>query len=113
MKKSIKKTKPKHRYNWLPDLPDQRDFIFSERVTAPVSVPTRCDLRDRCSQVFNQGKIGSCTGNALAGAFEFLELQELKTSDEKNNAEVFSKGKFDSASRLFIYYNERLIEGKQ
>ncbi len=104
--------KPKHRYNWKPDLPDQRDFLFSERVSAPTTLPSTVDLRSQCSPVFDQGQIGSCTGNALAGAIEFLELKELKAKGPAStDPEVFTKGKFAHASRLFIYYNERLIEG--
>jgi hypothetical protein len=34
------------------------------------------DLRAECSPVEDQGSLGSCTGNALAGAVEFLERKE-------------------------------------
>lgn len=44
----------------------------------------------------DQGAIGSCTGNAIAGAFGFL----LK-----------KQNKFTPLSRLFIYWNERVMEG--
>jgi C1A family cysteine protease len=54
------------------------------------------DLRPHCSTVENQKALGSCTGNALAGALEFLELRD--------------KVPFVNLSRLFIYYNERVIE---
>jgi C1A family cysteine protease len=93
MRKSKPKArpKPKHKYNWKPDLPDQRDHFYA--VTAPKKVPNKIDLREECPPVFNQGQIGSCTGNALAGAVEFME--------KSTNA----------LSRLFIYYNERAIEG--
>ena len=60
-------------------------------------LPESIDLRTTCSSVEDQGDLGSCTANALAGAVEFLE--------KKDNA------KFIDASRLFIYYNERAIEG--
>jgi C1A family cysteine protease len=46
--------------------------------------------------VENQGQLGSCTGNAIAGAVEFLERKD--------------RVRFVNVSRLFIYYNERLIE---
>jgi C1A family cysteine protease len=46
--------------------------------------------------VEDQGALGSCTGNALAGALEFLERKD--------------KISFVDFSRLFIYYNERVIE---
>ncbi len=99
------KMKIKHRYNWKPDLPDFRDCALA--LGAPGKPPAKVDLRPHCSPVVNQGKIGSCTGSALAGAFEFLELKELKI---KGAAAVFAED-FAPVSRLFIYYNERLLEG--
>ena len=103
----------RHRYNWHPDLPDQRDLLYSERIPAPAKLPTAVDLRSQCSPVFDQGQIGSCTGNALAGNLEFLELKELGAGDGTgaSNPEVYTRGKFAHVSRLFIYYNEREIEG--
>lgn len=98
----------RHRYNWLPDLPDHRDFIYTEKVVAPLSLPQLVDLRPQCSPVFDQKQIGSCTANALAGAMEFLELGELRQKNQ--SAEVFG-AEFAALSRLFIYYNERVIEG--
>lgn len=56
------------------------------------------DLRPACPPVYSQGQPGSGTANAIAGALEFgQQLEELPT--------VFTP------SRLFIYYNERAIEG--
>jgi C1A family cysteine protease len=54
-------------------------------------------LRTLCPPVYDQGALGSCTGNAIAGAFEYDQLAE-KITDA-------------TPSRLFIYYNERVIEG--
>jgi C1A family cysteine protease len=60
-------------------------------------LPPSVDLRSECPAVYNQGRIGSCTANAIAAAFEFdLMMQHLP---------VFQP------SRLFIYYNEREVEG--
>jgi len=57
------------------------------------SHPESCDLRDtgRLPPVYDQGKLGSCTANALAAAIHF----------EKQGV---------APSRLFIYYNERALE---
>lgn len=84
-------------YGWLPDFPDQRDHLY--RVLRPVlrELPAVLDLRPQCSAIEDQGNLGSCTANALAGAIEFLE----KKDGIKN---------FTDVSRLFIYYNERVIE---
>ncbi len=90
------------RYNWLPDAVDARDFLYSLKVTAPKKLPPQVDLRSKCSPVFDQGQIGSCTANALAGAFEFLE---------KEGIDRLTPSRFSHASRLFIYYNERSLEG--
>ena len=58
-----------------------------------------------------EGKIlisGNCTANSLAGAMGFLELQQLKTN---TGPEFYTKNHFSPVSRLFIYWNERVIEG--
>ena len=102
--------KAKRKYNWQPDLPDHRDFLFTAPLTIQKKVPTSVDLRKACSPVENQGAIGSCTANALAGNLEFLELSELKNKDNAAS-EVFQPGRFENISRLFIYYNERALEG--
>ena len=83
-------------YGWVPDLPDHRDFAYATVRKLPKTLPPSADLRPMCSPVEDQGQLGSCTGNALAGAVEFLE--------RKNGAT------FEDASRLFIYYNERVVE---
>ena len=91
------KTVQRLRYGWVPDMPDQRDLLYGAMRPVPSALPSHIDLRPTCSAVDNQGKLGSCTGNALAGAVEFLE--------RKDNVP------FVDASRLFIYYNERAMEG--
>ncbi len=83
-------------YGWQPDIPDQRDLMYA--ATAPIAkLPSSIDLRQQCPKiVYDQGQLGSCTANAIAGAFEF-ELLKQKAKDLM-------------PSRLFIYYNERAIE---
>ncbi len=80
----------------MPDLPDQRDYLFGAIYKIPAKLPASVDLRAQCPPVEDQGNLGSCTANALAGALEFLELKD--------------KVSFVDLSRLFIYYNERVIE---
>lgn len=82
-------------FGWKRDLPDPRDFKF--KVTRPVELPTSVDLRKSCPHVYDQGELGSCTANALGGAFQFEQIKQKK--------------KDFVPSRLFIYYNERVIEG--
>ncbi len=83
-------------YGWLPDIPDSRDHLFGVSRPAPSGLPTSVDLRGQCSAVEDQGQLGSCTANALAGALEFLENKDQRP--------------FQDLSRLFIYYNERVVE---
>ncbi len=103
--------KRKYKYNWKPDLPDQRDFLFLTRAQLPLKFPNAIDLRPSCSAIEDQGRIGSCTGNALSGALEFLELKQLKTQTYEDDTIVYSPGKYKEISRLFIYYNERILLG--
>jgi C1A family cysteine protease len=61
-------------------------------------LPAAVDLRKKCAPVVDQGTLGSCTGNAIAGAVQFDRMkQKLKPEF--------------APSRLFIYYNERAMEG--
>ncbi|CAE7945913.1 unnamed protein product, partial [Symbiodinium sp. KB8] len=53
--------------------------------------------------IFDQGHLGSCTANALAAAFHFT-LHKMEVENGKDFADF-------TPSRLFIYYNERLVEG--
>jgi C1A family cysteine protease len=84
------------RYGWLPDLPDHRDHFYAAPAERLVALPTKVDLRAQCPPVYDQGQLGSCTANAIAGAVEFDRLKQW--------ADDFTP------SRLFIYYNERVIE---
>ena len=84
-------------YGWVPDLPDQRDLVYSAPPAFITALPTAVDLRPHCPSVYDQGQLGSCTANAIGGAIEFERLKQ---------------GLSDFVpSRLFIYYNERVIEG--
>jgi C1A family cysteine protease len=99
VKKIVVSKKSKQRrsgYGWVPDVPDQRDYLLSAVLRVPAKLPAKVDLRPLCSKVEDQGQLGSCTANALAGALEFLERKD--------------KIAFEDFSRLFIYYNERAIE---
>jgi len=86
----------RNRYNWLPDKPDHRDHIFKASAVAPVSLPASVDLRQYDSPIMDQGQIGSCTGNAIAGQINLIDKK-------KNNTPL-------QVSRLFIYYQERVYE---
>jgi C1A family cysteine protease len=84
---------------WVPDRPDHRDLYYSAPLQHLRRLPASVDLRPQFAFApYDQGRIGSCTANAIAAAFEFgLRKQELKDF---------------MPSRLFIYYNERAMEGR-
>jgi C1A family cysteine protease len=84
-------------YGWIPDLPDQRDRRYAAPLTQLEPLPASVDLRPLCPPVYDQGQLGSCTANAIAGALEFDQIKQALD-------DVFAP------SRLFIYYNERVIE---
>ncbi len=86
-------------YGWIPDLPDQRDVLFAAEPQVLAAMPPKVDLRPNCPPVYDQGQLGSCTGNSIAAAIHFERMKQSLP---------------DAAlvpSRLFIYYNERVIEG--
>src|SRR4051812_18454226 len=86
------------RYGWIPDLPDRRDHVFAAPGATLRAMPAHTDLRRDCPAVYDQGELGSCTAQAIAGALQFDQLKQAQR-------DVFTP------SRLFIYYNERVIEG--
>jgi C1A family cysteine protease len=96
MAKRTPKTTVSGGYGWIPDLPDHRDLIFSAPLAQVRALPSKVDLRKSCPSVYDQGRLGSCTANAIAAAVEF-DLKKQKLTDFM-------------PSRLFIYYNERVME---
>jgi C1A family cysteine protease len=84
------------KYGWRPQLPDQRDFQYKSSFSIE-NLPKSVDLRPNCPPVYDQGSLGSCTANAIAGAIEFEQMKEKSSL-------VFTP------SRLFIYFNERVME---
>jgi C1A family cysteine protease len=82
-------------YGWRRQLPDARDRLYAARPTA--APPAEYDLRPAMPPVYDQGQLGSCTGNAIAAAMEYERDRQ-------------GLGDFVPA-RLFIYYNERALEG--
>lgn len=62
------------------------------------ALPPSVDLRAACPPVYDQGQLGSCTANAIGAAVEFDQKKQKL-------AQTFQP------SRLFIYYNERALEG--
>jgi C1A family cysteine protease len=86
------------RYGWVPDRPDRRDLKLSHvssLVTA--SLPPHVDFSDYGPVIYDQGELGSCTANAIGAAIQYDQIKQKEKSFQP--------------SRLFIYYNERAMEG--
>lgn len=87
---------PEGTFSLKGDVPDKRDHIFAS-VAAKAALPQHVTLQAYAGLVEDQGKLSSCTGNALANAYE----TRLKLTKPNQGVEL---------SRLFIYYNERALE---
>jgi len=88
--KNENRTDKKIRYTL--DLKKVPESELNFKTTAVVSkLPASIDLRNKLPPCYNQGNLGSCTANALVAAYQFLKPEFM-------------------GSRLFQYYNERVIE---
>src|SRR5712692_433505 len=85
------------KFGWVPDLPDHRDFMYSAPARVVTGLPPKADLRPKCPPVVDQGNLGSCTANAIGNAHRFNQMKESQSGDFM-------------PSRLFIYYNERVLQ---
>lgn len=85
-------------FGWMPDLPDLADETLASLPVLEADLPKKISLKSQFPAPYNQGQIGSCTANALAGAMQYSRRVTGKTPDFL-------------PSRLFIYYQERVIEG--
>lgn len=86
----------KYTYSYRQDKADKRDVKFSTDILphSEVILPKTIDLRPKCPPVYDQGELGSCTANAGCTCRYLL----------MNNPQI-------DLSRLFLYYNERGLEG--
>lgn len=89
-------------YGWKPDMPDGRDKKY--QIRKPELKLQSIDLRDKFTMpaIFNQGNLGSCTANAIAYCMAFDVLNNHVQKVDPKCVLPFS--------RLFIYYNERVLE---
>jgi hypothetical protein len=62
-------------------------------------LPAIVDLRRQCPPVYGQLHLNSCSANAVAAAPHYDELREGRPD-------------VPSPSRLFIYFNERVLAGR-
>ncbi len=96
---------------WQPDLPDVRDFTLDDEFIAKNlskkesilllgtdQLPTEADNREYCSPIEDQGRLGSCTAQAVVGAMEYMMLR----GTEERHVD---------GSRLFVYKVTRKLLG--
>lgn len=87
-------------YGWRAEFRHVAAMAFDAtnfRAVVPKALPPRVSLQADCPKIYDQGKLGSCTANALAAAIEF----DLKRTRRKPV----------TPSRLYIYWNERAQMG--
>lgn len=86
-----------HTFGWKKQKEDPRDFKL--HLSTPVAMPRKYDLTEhfKWPAPYDQGQLGSCTANCIAGALEFDQIRQGLPHW--------------TPSRLFIYYNERVMEG--
>ncbi len=97
-------------HGWRPSMPDWRDLVYDPKRDLPShqdnfllvahpsvakTFPKQKFLTD-LPPVYDQGQLGSCTANAIAAAHEYEQIKQNESSF--------------TPSRLFIYYNERVME---
>ena len=92
------KIKRNSKFGWIPDIPDQRDYVFSVAKPEKITLPPVVDLRPLCTSVLDQLTLGSCTANAICNAHLFDQMKQKHPTTTLG-------------SRLMLYYNERAIEG--
>ena len=86
--------------NQVPDTNSGGSVLFTaHHIVLPPSSASVREHMNSCP-IYDQGGIGTCTANAIAGAIEF----ELSTKGDESH--------LHAPSRLFIYYNERATIGE-
>lgn len=86
-------------YGWLPDLPDHRDLKLSVTREAVSAIKSKVDLTTSANmpKVWDQGQLGSCTANGSGLCYAYTAKKD---------------GHWVGVpSRLWIYYQERVLEG--
>jgi len=96
---------------WLPPLPDLRDYTETHPDVAEMvdklgiapaggrfrGLPSTVDLRQWCSEIADQGNLGSCTAHAALGVVEYFQCRAF--------------GEHINGSRLFVYKTTRNLIG--
>lgn len=89
---------------WQPDKPDSRDFLLAIDTAKVPDVSVYLFDRKNSPPIYDQGNLGSCVGQGVAGLCQFI-LMNKSPLPPNPNAKLF----FPSA--LFIYYYARQAIG--
>lgn len=88
---------------WRPQPVDERDYTTKHPSIQDIyksvrenPLPIHVDLRGYCTPIEDQGNLGSCTAQAACGLVEYREYEK--------------HGNYTDQSRLFEYYNSRIID---
>jgi C1A family cysteine protease len=81
-------------YGWVKDRKDTRDLVCSYKYDNTI-LPKKVNLIPKFPPCFNQHSTNSCVGNAVAAAVNYLDMS------------------YGLSSRLYIYYNARMLDGTQ
>lgn len=86
------------KHAWIPDVPSIFDFGYKKSLR--MKAASTVSVRHLLPQVWNQGSIGSCVGHAVSDAHYAAQVR----AGDKTPM---------NPSRLFVYYNARLMQGWQ
>jgi C1A family cysteine protease len=86
-------------YGWNPDKPDYRDKRYKsiKPKLKKADLPSSVSLREKMPPIIDQGELGSCTACCISTALMYNRMITNATPKFR-------------PSRLFIYYNERVVE---
>ncbi len=86
-------------YGTAKDSRDRRDHYYEPPARLMERLPRKVDLRPYMPPIYNQRYLNSCSAHAIAAALWYEE--RVRHGNPRH----------PSPSRLFIYFNERAIEG--
>ena len=89
----------KYNLNYIFDTEDTRDYKFRDTLKFsidPTGLPSQIDLRGQWGDILDQGSLGSCVSHSVVYQLRYLIKK--------------STGKTPLMSRLFIYYNGRVVQ---
>ena len=97
MKRVMRQSKTGHKFLCQRDTVDFRDRKYCAPMAVCLNLPIAVNLESKLPGVWDQQTIGSCTAH---GCGEAVCSEEIK-----------QRGTFTMPSRLFVYWNPRVLEG--